>query len=238
MSLLRQVESEWLGELAADDPRAIRARRGLTRVNAWMLQPRIMAATLTKYCRPEPPRTLLDVGAGDGMFSLRLARRLTSRWRNVTITLLDRQNIVSIETREAFRALGWKVETVAADVFDFFENEDASSADVTIANLLLHEFPPELLTKLLAQVAHRTQLFVACEPRRDAFTLLASRLLWAIGCNEIVRHDAVVSVRAGFAGKELSALWPKGSQWELHEHAAGLFTHCFVARRTGVRETK
>ena len=44
--------------------------------------------------------------------------------------------------------------------------------------------------------------------------------------------EAVVSARAGFRGKELSALWPTEGHWELHEQAVGLFSHCFVARRT------
>jgi hypothetical protein len=58
-----------------------------------------------------------------------------------------------------------------------------------------------------------------------------SRLLWAIGCNHVTLHDAAASVRAGFRGQELLALWPHSSGWDLQEHAAGLFSHSFVARR-------
>jgi hypothetical protein len=47
----------------------------------------------------------------------------------------------------------------------------------------------------------------------------------------VTRHDAVVSVRAGFADRELSALWPSGMTWTLRERARGLFSHCFVASR-------
>jgi hypothetical protein len=56
-------------------------------------------------------------------------------------------------------------------------------------------------------------------------------LLWAIGCNAVTRHDATVSVRAGFSGNELSALWPADSGWQLTERRAGFFSHVFVARR-------
>jgi hypothetical protein len=52
-----------------------------------------------------------------------------------------------------------------------------------------------------------------------------------IGCNDVTRHDAIVSVRAGFKNRELSELWPAGGAWILHEHAYGLFSHYFVARR-------
>jgi hypothetical protein len=72
---------------------------------------------------------------------------------------------------------------------------------------------------------------VACEPRRSAFSLLASRMLFALGCNDVSRHDAVTSVRAGFDGTELSVLWGEAEGWSLHEQSAWPFTHCFVASR-------
>ncbi len=53
------------------------------------------------------------------------------------------------------------------------------------------------------------------------------RLLPLIGCNRVTRHDAAVSVQAGFTGAELTALWPAG--WRITESAAGLFTHSFIA---------
>ncbi|MGH8744396.1 MAG: class I SAM-dependent methyltransferase, partial [Burkholderiales bacterium] len=177
------------------------------------------------------PHVLLELGAGDGSFMLRLARRLAPRWKNVKVILLDRQNIVSGETRDSFYALKWKVQTVTADVFDFLKRAEPRSADIITANLFLHHFPQEPLARLLAQAAQLTRLFVACEPRRGMTALLGSRMLWAIGCNDVSRHDAAVSVRAGFKGQELTALWPKQGEWELYEQAARYATHCFVARR-------
>ena len=100
-----------------------------------------------------------------------------------------------------------------------------------IANLFLHHFDAAGLKTLLSSVAQRTRMFIACEPRRSGFALVGSRLLGVIGCNDVSRHDAVVSVRAGFDGRELSALWPAGSAWTLREHASGLFSHCFTASR-------
>ena len=72
---------------------------------------------------------------------------------------------------------------------------------------------------------------MACEPRRSAFALAGCRFLWAIGCNDVSRHDAVTSVRAGFSGRELSALWPEGREWQLVEGEAWPFSHTFVAHR-------
>jgi phospholipid N-methyltransferase len=227
----RCVEPEWLDGLRPDDPRAVRSRNDLRRVNACMLQGAIMADALISHCDDEGPRTLLDLGAGDGTFMLRVARRLAPRWRGVKVILLDRQDIVSDQTREDFRALRWNAETLAEDALTFLEQSPAVTVDVITANLFLHHFPAEQLARLFAQATRHTRAFVACEPRRTALALFASRMLWAIGCNDVSRHDAVVSVRAGFIGSELSDLWAKSDGWTLHERSAWMFTHCFAARR-------
>jgi hypothetical protein len=231
MGLLRTVEPELLDHMPADDQAVIRARRDLKRLNAVILQSGIMAPILARQWAHERPRTILDLGSGDGTFKLSVARRLAPRWPGVAVTLLDSQSIVSPLTRDAFAAMGWSVETVSADVFDHLEGIKPPGVDIITTNLFLHHFGPEQLTRLLALAARSARLVVACEPRRNKFALRASRLSWAIGCNKISLHDAIVSVRAGFSGKELSALWPSREPFALEEYAARLFTHCFVARR-------
>ena len=225
----RAVEAEWLDQLPADDPRAIRSRADLEVINTWMLQAGIMARALMKHWGRGTPRTLIDLGAGDGTFMLRVARRLAPGWRNVTAILLDRQDIVTAETRAAFGALRWTVETVRGDVLDLLGQTKPS--DVIAANLFLHHLRHDELQRLFARAARSASLVMACEPRRGPLGLLASRMVGAIGCGDVSRHDAVVSVRAGFSGKELSALWPEPRRWDLHEYRALPFTHCFVARR-------
>jgi methyltransferase family protein len=228
-SLPRRVEPEWLDELPHDDPRARRSRRDLKRINGWMLQASIMTRLLLAN-RSSAPRRIVELGAGDGTFMLAVARRLAKHWPDVTLTFVDRQNIVRRETHEAFGALGWRTESVSADVFAFLA-EGGQGADIVTANLFLHHFSDEALRDLFAAVSAMSSLFVACEPLRSPRALLGSRLLFVIGCNDVSRHDAVVSVRAGFRGGELSALWPQDGAWHLQERAALPFTHCFMARR-------
>jgi SAM-dependent methyltransferase len=227
--MARRVESERLDTLPPSDPRALRARRDLARINAWMGQVAIMAWILALHAGPAMPRTMLDIGCGDGRFLLRVARSLSQRWSGVTAVLLDRQDIVSAETRAAFRGMGWDVETPVADGIEFLER--CPRFDIVTANLVLHHFSSAALSRLLSLIAQCTPLFVACEPRRSRLSLWGSRLVWMIGCGEVARHDAVVSVRAGFADHELSAAWPGSTEWNLHEGPAGPFTHCFVAKR-------
>jgi Methyltransferase domain len=229
MSLPRRLEPEWLDHLPADDPRAMRSRRDLTRVNSFMGNAGRMADALLQHAAGQTPRTMVDLGSGDGQAMLQVARRLAPHWRNVSIVLLDQQNILSETTLAGFAALGWRVEPTSADVFDFLAR--VQPVDVITANLFLHHFVDEQLTRLFEQVARATSLMVACEPRRTKFVVEASRLLWAVGCNDVSVHDAVVSARAGFNDKELSALWPHDPQWQVHEQTAGLFSHRFIARR-------
>jgi hypothetical protein len=46
----------------------------------------------------------------------------------------------------------------------------------------------------------------------------------------------MTSARAGFAGSELSALWPREGHWRLYEHPAAVFSHCFAARRAAAAD--
>jgi hypothetical protein len=227
----RQLERELLDELPASDPRAITSRRDLQRVNAWMGNARIMAHALGSAFQSQPPRRLIELGAGDGTFLLRVAQRLAPDWPGTTVVLLDRQDIVSPKTRHDFGNLGWRAEILVADVFDWLGDGGTQKCDAMIANLFLHHFSESQLSILLSQGAQQTPVFMAIEPRRWVWSLLGCRLLWLIRCNGVTRHDAIASVRAGFAGNELSRLWPARQGWSLQERPANLSSHLFIARR-------
>jgi SAM-dependent methyltransferase len=238
MSFPRRLEAELLDRLPADDPRAVRSRRDLKRVNAWMRNAGCVASMLRKFSAGRQPRRILDLGCGDGAFMLAVARRLAPHWRGVAVILLDRQNIVSAATRASFSALQWRAEAVSADVFDYLTSAQPGGVDAITANLFLHHFTDEQLTRLFARAAELAWLVAACEPRRAKFVIEVSRMLWAAGCNEVTVHDAIASARAGFAGGELSALWPRRDDWQLHERPAALFSHCFAAWRAPAADNR
>jgi hypothetical protein len=225
----RIVQPELLDTLPPDDPRALRSRRDLCRINGWMGNHGIMASALKKTLNGDAPGHLTEIGAGDGNFLLRVAQKASSRWPNLDVRLLDLQKNVSPETLVSFAAIGWRAETVVTDVFNGLPESDTEG--VVIANLFLHHFEDARLAELLRLISQRAKMFIALEPRRAAWPLFCSRLLWAIGCNDVTRHDAVVSVRAGFSSSELSTLWPDKSNWQLTEQRTGAFSHLFIARR-------
>jgi len=226
MTSPRRVEPEWLDELPAHDPRAQRSRRDLVRINALMGNARILAREIEREL-PAGFASIAEIGAGSGAFLARLAGRLARR--DVVAHLVDRQDICAPEIRAALASRGWTATTQKHDALEWLAA--TPPLDVIVANLFLHHFEPERLRVMLALAATRARVFVACEPRRSLLALAGARLLGAIGCNEVSRHDAVVSVRAGFAGAEISSLWPASGEWLLREFPRAPFSHVFVAAR-------
>jgi hypothetical protein len=251
-----------LDELPPDDPQAVGSRRDLLRLNAWMGHSRIMARALSqtvdrcfgvsvdrcfsnppKHRNPETPkhrvgRRLVELGAGDGRFLLRVARRLSPAWQGTTAVLVDRHRVVAPETRQGFEAQGWQLEVVEADALDWLSRPTVGFCDAAVANLFLHHFPPAQLMRLLADAARLARAFVGIEPRRAAWPLTCSHMVWMIGCNRVTQNDAPASVRAGFAGDELSRLWPADGGWSLEERRAGAFSHLFIAQRSDSKTTQ
>ena len=216
----RILEPEWLDELPPQDPRAVRSRADLRRVN-WLLG---NARLIAKALSSEKFTRIADLGSGDGHLMLSIARRL--RRPGVELSLVDRAPVVSNATLAEFAELGWRVHVVARDALAFLREEPI---EVVVANLFLHHLEPEALRQLFTICGERAQLVAACEPRRSQLALLGCRLMWFIGANDVTRHDAIVSVRAGFTGRELSELWQ--APWQIDERGAPPFSHLFVARR-------
>ena len=230
----REVRPEFLDDLPPDDTQAIGSRKDLRRLNSIMRHANILSRASLRHLDSKPVRSrplrMVELGSGDGTLLLQIARRLATAGMTGQVTLLDRQNLVSAETRRGFTALDWSVDIVTRDVFAWL-NQSTEFADVMFANLFLHHFTDEQLKVLLQRAMARSNLFIACEPQRSPLALAATRLLGLIGCNHTTRHDAYISVRAGFVSQELSALWPADAHWKLAENPIGLFSHSFIAKQ-------
>ena len=243
LPLPRTVTAEKLDALAVDDPQAMRSRRDLRRVH-WVMRTRrtvlhALQGMTALHHKPEPLR-VLELGAGDGSLMLGVARTLALEWPSVELTLLDAQPLLHLDTVKGYAALGWTAVAKVGDVFDWVAGVKdrgctslaSASWDLVVCNLFLHHFDGAQLARLLGAIANRSNLFFACEPRREWLALAGSHLIGVIGANLVTREDAVLSVHAGFQGKELSSLWPGSPPaWQLEEYSAGLFSHCFRAER-------
>ena len=96
----RCVEAETLDHLREDDPEAIRSRHDLRRINRIMGNMPILDSLLNDSLA-RPPLRIAELGAGDGSLLLRLAKRRARSWPGVTLTLGDRQDLLSARTRAA-----------------------------------------------------------------------------------------------------------------------------------------
>ena len=227
MTLPRKVAAERLDGLAPEDPQAQGSRRDLIRINGLRRAPGIMSNLLA----PHRFERILEIGAGDGGLMLSVARRLAPQNPGPCVTLLDRHTLLPGAGKAAYGRAGWGCETIAADVFEYLGSRGSERFDAITTNLFLHHFEDDRLAELLRLVAAKTDLFVACEPRRSTFSLAGSGMLWAIGCNGVTRYDARVSVLAGFREGEITALWPDPLGWTLQERMAAPFSHTFKAER-------
>lgn len=225
----RQLRPELLDSLEPSDSGAQRSRLDLRRVNAWMGNGAILARAV--LAAKQPVRRIVDIGAGDGTLLLSMARRLVQSMRNVEIVLLDRLPVIKPETLQQLGRLNCRPVSIKADIFEWLESDGPQKGDMVLANLFLHHFEVNELCRMFGLLACRVDSLIACEPRRSTGALFSAALLGLIGCNHVTRHDAVISVRAGFNGNELSRCWPVSGDWILYENRAGLFTHFFHATR-------
>ncbi|HTM59671.1 MAG TPA: methyltransferase domain-containing protein, partial [Burkholderiales bacterium] len=140
----RMLEPEWLDELPPQDPRAVRSRADLRRVN-WLMG---NARSIAKVLSTEKLTRIADLGSGDGHLMLSVARRL--RRAGVELCLVDRAPVVSNATLAEFERLGWRVRVVARDALAFLREEPV---EIVVANLFLHHLSPEALRELFAIVS-------------------------------------------------------------------------------------
>lgn len=227
----RTLQPEWLDLLPSEDPRAAGSRRDLRRINACMGNARLIATALAESARLAPPRRILDLGAGDGILLLAWLRRMPALPAGTAVLLVDRHDAAGPRVMTELRRAGFRPQRVKADALEWLGAQPAEPGTWVLANLFLHHLGAESLRTLFRQVSEHTDLCCACEPHRAWWALAASRLLRLLGANDVTRHDAVISVRAGFRSGELSALWPAGARWRLRDHRAGLFSQIFLARR-------
>lgn len=227
----RVVLPELLDVLPPQDESALRSRRDLRRLNAWMKHSRIMAGVLEEKLQTQDALRIVELGAGDGHFLLSVAGRLRGKWPDAEATLVDQLDAFDPQMSEQFNRLGWRARAVIAGASEWLRQTPPNTTGAIVSNLFLHQFHTEPLAELLRLAANSSRLVIALEPRRAWLPRLCGRLLWVIGCGPVTCHDGHISIRAGFSGHELSALWPDKENWELSERPAGLFSHLFIARR-------
>ena len=227
----RVLTPELLDSLPPEDPAAQASRRDLRRLHPLLGQIGLWTRWFEDNFPARPPASLADLGAGDGsLLGTVLLRAYPKGGHGARIFFVDRQPVVPESTLAHLRRCNWLPTVMATDIFEWAE--EGPPREAALANLFLHHFDNPGITRLFSALARRTSSLAAAEPRRNHLAFWATQTLGLMGCHPVTRHDARVSVEAGFRGSELSALWP-ASGWTLRERSAGPFTHFFSAYKNG-----
>jgi len=227
----RVLTPELLDSLPPTNPAAQASRRDLLRLHPLLGQIGLWTRWFAENFPARPPASLADLGAGDGsLLGTVLLRAYPKGGHGARIFFVDRQPVVPESTLAHLRRCNWLPTVMTTDIFEWAEEDPPVEA--ALANLFLHHFDEAGITRLFSALARKTSSFAAAEPRRNHLAFLATQTLGLIGCHPVTRHDARVSVAAGFRGRELSGLWPS-SGWKVRECSCGPFTHFFSAQKHG-----
>ena len=185
--MLRTVQPELLDSLPGDHPDARHSRRDLRLTNFAMGNFRWFRRTLPPRLRPGD--RVLELGAGGGELAQAL-RPWVSHYAG-----LDRC------PRPAPWPAAW--EWHQGDIRSFAHYD---VYPVVLGNLIFHHFTTSELRALGSEFNRHTRLVLASEPtRRRHYQTLFDAGAALLGGSHVTRHDARVSIAAGFLGDELPA---------------------------------
>jgi SAM-dependent methyltransferase len=194
----RIIEEEVIDHVDASEPHALRGRRDLRLLDAFLGNSRWIERTL----RPLNIDSIIELGSGDG----HLSRRLSLTYPKVPITGLD----FAPPPNDWKHPLHW----IQGNLLETIRE---ASAQICIGSLVLHHFHREVLAELGKQLQHFSTL-VFSEPHRHAQPLAGSYLLQPL-MGKIVRHDMPASIRAGFQKGELAdSLGLDRACWSIDEY--------------------
>lgn len=151
-------------------------------------------ATVLRGIRLPPGSRVVELAAGDGSLGRYLFGRIpgAAGWACTGLDLCR---------RPARWPQPWDWERA-----DLRESETIATAEVLIANHILHQFPDDALHQLGTKLPESVRLLLINEPVRRRLHLWQARAAFLLGLNHVSRHDALVSIRAGFLGGELPIL--------------------------------
>ena len=208
MSRISQPEK--LDSLHASDPDARASRRDLVKINRWMGNFTWFEKILNRQCSGW--NHFLEIGAGGG----ELAMRLISKVGCSNYTAVDRVPMPENWPQSACWHQG-----------DLFQYTEYTTAEVLLANLVLHHFNDNELSRIGDRIQQSSiTKIVVNEPCRRSFHKFQLRAGKLIGFNHITLYDGSVSIDAGFRADELPELLGLTSgrwHWQIEETFMGAY---------------
>ena len=214
--MTRLVAPEILETLADDDPHAIRSRADLLKVN-WIMGNNRWILQKLKTER-QPGEHICELGAGDGALSQKLLLNVVCAPHELHAVDL------------AVQPQNWPAGAVwhRGDLFAM----PLPDCEILIANLFLHHFTSDQLSRLGAQLSPKTRLIIAAEPARYFAHKISGWLFTRLArLNHVTRYDMQVSIRAGFRGDELPRSLALQAPWNWKSRCTMFGANRVVMRR-------
>jgi len=227
--LPRRVQPEILDSLPPDHPDAVHNRRDLRFFNGLMGNYRWFARVLGTHLRPQD--RVLELGAGEGDLGRYLHRQVyQERAQQVCAPTVSTKAIYSgldLWPRPKDWPAIWSWHRDDLTTFPGY-----AEPSVIFGNLILHQFEDDVLRALGRKWREHARLLVFCEPARSQLHLAQLPLARLAGINYVSRHDARVSIHAGFRSNELPQLLGVNTPpWRMALHQTFLGAYRLVAVR-------
>lgn len=208
----RIVVPEILDHLDPAHPDAVRGRRDLALVDAWMGNSRWIVGRLAP---PSAGGLIAELGAGGGALLKAIHARLPDR------------KLIGLDLAPRPAALPDGIQWVRGDLFETLPPIRPATC---IGSLVLHHFPGAVLREL-GRLLSDCSLLVFCEPHRSRIPLAMATLALPLA-GRATRHDMPASIRAGFQKGELAAsLGLDTGRWKITESTTIRGALRFVAER-------
>lgn len=203
--MVRTLRTELLDTLPHDNPDALGSRRDLVLINRLMGNWRWLHRVLRRHVAAGD--RILELGAGGGEFA---------RWLIGEVRPNGGFDLTGLDL--APRPAGWPM-AAAWIRHDLRTFPGYRAFDVVVANLTLHHFSTVDLQQLGQYLRTGPRAVLVCEPARRRLHLWQAQFLRFLGVNHVTRHDAPISVRAGFRGGELADhLGFRAPAWQVFAH--------------------
>lgn len=224
----RRLTPERMDDPAVDQDELAQGLKYLQFVNRRLGGASAVLRHLRRWSRGWPPDQtvrILDVGTGSADIPLAIAEWARQSRKRVHITGVD-LHPVTVKLAREHSAGRDEIEIIQADARQLTELFNPESFEYVLASLFLHHLPDiEVLTvlRMMDRLATRGMIWNDLVRVRFPRLMLWPAIFWA---PDMVKHDAIVSVQAGFTRREAIDLAQRAgwARLRFRRHLAHRFT--------------